>query len=115
VRWDGLQQHTMAAPPAAAAPANSAKAPPAAVPASTVAQSNSLLIAISPALQATSRSYLIGAERYLNNHMRHSEGTPCLPAPCEQTRGDPHAGFDTARLLPGRGRRPVSNALPRFV
>jgi hypothetical protein len=26
-------------------------------------------MAISPALQATSRSYFVGAERYLNNHM----------------------------------------------
>ena len=42
VRWRHLQQHTTAAPPAAAALANSTKVPVAAVPVSTVAHSNSL-------------------------------------------------------------------------
>jgi hypothetical protein len=45
VRWEGLQQHNTAAPPAAAAPANRTKVPTAAVPVSTVAQSNNLLVA----------------------------------------------------------------------
>jgi hypothetical protein len=45
VRWEGLQQHNTAAPPATAAPANRTKVPTAAVPVSTVAQSNNLLMA----------------------------------------------------------------------
>jgi hypothetical protein len=53
VRWERLQQHTMAALPAAAAPANRTKVPAAAVPVSTVAQSNNLLMAFSPAFEAT--------------------------------------------------------------
>jgi hypothetical protein len=53
VRWESLQQHTMAALPAAAAPANRTKVPAAAVPVSTVAQSNNLLMAFSPAFEAT--------------------------------------------------------------
>jgi hypothetical protein len=53
----------MAAPPAAAAPANSAKVPKTAVPVSIVAQSNNLLMAFSPALEATSRSHLVNGER----------------------------------------------------
>jgi hypothetical protein len=57
VPWERLQQHTMAAPPAAAAPANSTKVPRVAVPVSTVAQSNNLLMAFSPALEAASRSH----------------------------------------------------------
>ena len=43
VGWERLrQQHTTAAPPAAAAPANSTKVPAAAVPVSTAAHSNNL-------------------------------------------------------------------------
>jgi hypothetical protein len=42
VRWELLRQHMTAAPPAAAAPANSTKVPAAAVPVSTVAHSNNL-------------------------------------------------------------------------
>src|SRR5689334_19521004 len=48
VRWRLLQQHTTAAPPAAAAPANSTKVPAAAIPVSTVAHSNSLPMSLSP-------------------------------------------------------------------
>jgi hypothetical protein len=48
VRWELLQQHTTAAPPAAAAPANRTKVPAAAVPVSTVAHSNNLNMVILP-------------------------------------------------------------------
>jgi hypothetical protein len=44
VRWELLQQHTTAAPPAAEAPANSTKVPAAAAPVSTAAHSNNLHI-----------------------------------------------------------------------
>jgi hypothetical protein len=56
VRWEGRQQHTMAAHPAAAAPANRTIVPKAAVPVSTVAQSNNLFTAFPPCISSHFRA-----------------------------------------------------------
>ena len=76
VRWELLQQHTTAAPPAAAAPANSTKLPAAAVPVSTVAHSNNLHM-YSLLLKATLDHISRAACGFLHQHKR---GAPAYRA-----------------------------------